>query len=259
MLGIRAVWRYGRTWVTSPAAHLLISGMRTDRIVAYPRSGSTWLRTMIVNVLDPSAQSNPDIFNRVIPAVSLTRLPLVWGRPKPRLLMTHGLYFGGHKKTLYVIRDGRDSIMSFFRFTTTRVGTDIEFSKWLDFYLKGYYGPRWDQHVKSWLTCGREELGSALMLVRYEEMRSDAASVLRRVCDYVGIGYSDESINYAVKMSGVEIMRGWERKTVGEIANKNASFYRGGNREWESVPSREDKEKILAVSDEMMCLAGYQL
>ena len=36
-------------------------------IASFPRSGSTWLRTMICNVLVPDANSNPDIFNARIP------------------------------------------------------------------------------------------------------------------------------------------------------------------------------------------------
>lgn len=259
MSAVKVMFEHGRSWVTGPVAHLLTSGVDADHIIAYPRSGSTWLRTMIVNVLEPSAQSNPDIFNKLIPGVTLSRLPLVWRRPRPNLLMSHAMYFGGRKKTVYVIRDGRDSVLSLFRYTTTRMGTEVSFSKWLDYYLRGYFGPRWDQHVRSWLTYGKARIGEDFLLVRYEDMRSDTSSVLERVCGHLGIATRDDRIENAVDMARVEVMRKWERKTFGEIKDANASFYRGGNREWESIPSDEDKSKMLNVSGEALALAGYEI
>lgn len=259
MSAVKVMLEHGRSWVTGPLAHMLTAGVDADHIIAYPRSGSTWLRTMIVNVLEPSAQSNPDVFNKAIPGVTLSRLPLVWRRPRPNILMSHALYLGGHKKTVYVIRDGRDSVLSLFRYTTTRVGVEGNFSKWLGYYLQGYYGPRWDQHVRSWLTKGRARIGRNFMLIRYEDMRTDTAGVLEKVCSFLGITATSEGIENAVKMADVGVMRRWEKEILGELRDSNASFYRGGNREWDLLPSDEDKLKILSISREALALAGYQI
>lgn len=62
-----------RNKISLPIGHASIGKRDDDQYLAsFPRSGSTWLRTMLVDIMDPEAKSNPDVFNARIPGVSLT-------------------------------------------------------------------------------------------------------------------------------------------------------------------------------------------
>lgn len=253
------LFRNGRGRITSPVAHLLISPLSAQFIVSYPRSGSTWMRTMLVNVLDPNSKSDPAVFNRVIPGCTLTRLWDVYHAPSPRILSTHSTYRRNIKRAVYIARNGRDSILSLFRYTTVRVGLNMEFSKWFALYMKGCYGPRWDQHVVSWLTKGRKKLGKDMLVVRYEDCCAHPHDVLSNVCDFLGVRHTQSDIQRAIELSSIKNMRKWERKYVGEIKDENASFYRGKkiNDEWNNLLTEEQRNKFLTVSGEALRLGGY--
>jgi hypothetical protein len=214
---------------------------------------------MLVNILDPNSKSDPAVFNRVIPGCTLTRLWHLYRAPTPRILSTHSTYRNNIKRAVYIIRNGQDSMLSLFRYTTIRVGLDMEFNKWFVLYMKGFYGPRWDQHVTSWFYKGHSKLGKNMLIVRYEDCCANPHYVLNKVCDFLGVVYTPSDLHRAVELSSIDNMRKWERKYVGEIKDENASFYRGKkiNDEWNNLLTEEQRNKCLSVFSEALRLGGY--
>lgn len=115
-------------------------------IVAHPRSGSTWLRTMIANIISPVANSNPVIFNKMISGVSIRNALAVNRLSSPRILTSHISYLPGLPKVIYVVRDGRDAIVSYYHYDVHRK------TFFIDRYYQGAYRHIWHQHVESLLT-----------------------------------------------------------------------------------------------------------
>lgn len=251
--------KHNRTRITSPLAHFLVSPLKGKFIASYPRSGSTWMRTMLTNVIVPDANSNPEIFNRVIPGTTLTRLWLAYNAPSPYILSTHSVYRNSIKRVVYILRDGRDSMLSMYRYTTVRVGWDITFDKWFTFYMKGYYAQRWDQHVISWLGKGHEKLKENMLVVRYEDCCADPHAELEKACEFFRIKFTSGDIDRAVELSSIDKMKKWERKLLGPINDENASFYRGNrkNDEWETLMSEKQRNQFLRSSSDALGLGGY--
>ena len=250
--------RYGRGHVTLPITHLIISPLSAQYIAAYPRSGCTWLRTMLVNILSPLSNSDPHIFNQVIPGCSLTRLRKIFYAPTPRILSTHSIYRSNIKRAIYIVRDGRDSIASLYRYTTIRAGFEISFDRWFSYYMKGFFGPRWDQHVESWCGKGKKLMGENFHLMRYEDCCKNPHAELEEICEFLNISYTMEDINRAVIASSLENMRIWEQRYVGKISDKDASFYRGRlSNEWEELLSNSQKKTFLSVSESALRLGEY--
>jgi len=214
---------------------------------------------MITNVIDENANSNPDVFNRMIPGTTLTRLWLAYHTPKPHLLSTHSIYRRNIKRVVYVLRDGRDSVLSLFRYTTIREGIDMDFSQWFSFYKKGWYGPRWDQHVESWLVRGRDRLGENMLIVPYEHLCADSHGNLKKVCDFLKINYEANDIDRAVKLSSLDNMRKWEQKILGPVTDENASFYRGKKKAPERMTllNEQQRNEIMRLSEKALRLGDY--
>lgn len=251
--------KHNRGRITSPLAHILVYPLKSSFIASYPRSGSTWLRTMLTNVMDPNAHSNPNIFNRMIPGTTLARLWLAYHAPVPHILSTHSVYRRNIKRVVYVLRDGRDSMLSLYRYTTIRDGVKMDFNQWFSCYIKGWYGPRWDQHVESWLSKGRNRLRENILIIRYEDCCIDPHNVLSKVCNYLGIKFKLSDINRAVELSSIHNMKCWERKLNGRINDENASFYRGRKiaLEWMSMLNDRQRDEFMRISKYSLRLGGY--
>ena len=253
--------KHGRSHITLPLAHMLL-GSHTDSafIVAYPRSGSTWLRTMLCNILIPEAQGDPRIFNVVIPGVSLRRLPLVRRAREAgyRFVHSHTTYRRGFSKVLYLVRDGRDALVSQYHYNTTRNGKEMNFPIWFELYRLGLYGKRWHNHVESWLVQGKSELGSDMLTIRFEDLKQDTLAVMQKVTDFLDIIAPREMIEQAIRDASIEKSRYWEKKLVGQPKTDNASFYRGGrSKQWKDYFGEKELNQFMDMSERTLRLAGY--
>lgn len=250
--------RLNQPWSYRVRAALLDARADDQFIAAFPRSGSTWLRTMLTDVLVPGAEGNPDVFNHRIPGMTFRNMRDLRARPSPRLLMTHSPWIPALGRVVYVVRDGRSSVVSLYHYTTTRLGRHRPFEDFFEGYLAGEHGVPWHQHVEGWMGDGARRLGNDLQIVRYEEMRRDPVAVLADVLAFLGIQADPDLAEYAAQRANLKNARQIELSRRGHIATEDASFYRGGGNHDESSPLRG---ALLAqfeiMSRRALSLAGY--
>lgn len=111
-----------------PIVHSLLDSRKTDQfLISYPRSGSTWLRTVLGGILDPVSGFEPEVFNRSLLGVRARTLPALWAQESPRIIHSHTCFRRGLGKVVYIVRDGRDSLISFYHYLTTRNGLNVSF------------------------------------------------------------------------------------------------------------------------------------
>lgn len=176
-------------------------------VASYPRSGSTWLRFLLYEILS-GREARFDTINFTIPSVGeqskAPRLLPTGGR----LLQTHESYRREYRKAIYIVRDARDVVLSEFAF---QIGQGIfigNFDMFLDGFLKGKvngYGS-WKQHVTSWLNA-IDQNSVANVLVKYEDMRSDPLSALQTIISFLGEQPDRAKIQSAIDHNSLEAMR----------------------------------------------------
>lgn len=227
-------------------------------IAAFPRSGSTWLRTMLAAVKWPDEELVPLLYNTRMPAVSIRNVSLIRKVESPRLIMTHGLWTPEMKRAIYVVRDGRDALVSFYHYKTTRAGVEMPFDEFLKGYANGRYGKRWEQNVQSWLGEARHRLGENLHIVHFEKLKSDTKKTLEGVCHFADIPVTDEMLERAAKLSSIESMKAIEQRESGKDLAPDASFYRGGRTgQWQDYLVGEELMLFSEKTKVGMNLAGY--
>jgi hypothetical protein len=248
-----------RNNLSLPIAHALIGRRPDDQfLVSYPRSGSTWLRTILVNILVQYANSDPEIFNKIIPGVSITRVPQLRRNPSPRIVHSHTYYRSDIRRVVYSVRDGRDVLISFYHYLTTRKGRGQQFPQWFDDYCAGCYGHRWDENVVSWMGKGRQLLGDQMLVLRFEEMKSDPVSCITRVCSHLSLPSTPDIIERAIESASLEKARVIEKKRLGDTGSENASFYRGGHAgQWSDYLTDSKLDRFMELSEQAMRLAQY--
>lgn len=185
-------------------------------LVSYPRSGSTWLRFMLANlVVNPSVDISfanietyiPDIY--VATAADLEQCEL------PRLIKSHESFNPQYRRTVYIMRDPRDVAASYLAYLRKMRYIPDSYSP--EMFVRQFIAGEldtfgtWKQNVESWLAARKDD--PDFLAVRYEDIRSDPQSQLTRIADFVGLQSNEQQICNAVAASDISIMRELERST----------------------------------------------
>lgn len=248
------------TRVNRRVGHLLVRDRADDRyIYSYPRSGSTWLRTILGNLVDPTLDVDPERRRRLMPGVSVRNARLINALESPRLIKSHGRYMGPVPRAVYLVRDGRDVIVSMYHKRITRPGHGdrVDFSEFCRRYFRGDLGERWDQSVTSWLERGTAEMRDSLKVLRFEDLKGDPRNRVAEVSEFLGIAAQPESIAAAIETASLDRLRATERSRLGELA-PDRSIYRGGKvGQWREMLTGELYDRFMALSGATLTAAGY--
>jgi hypothetical protein len=229
-------------------------------IAAYPKSGSTWLRFMLTELLtgiDPEWRR----VNATIPYVGgHRRAPRVLEHGG-RLLLSHDRAAGPCRRIVYLARDVRDVVMSEYRWVV-RGGAQTPFPQFLDAFASGrtdLFGS-WGAHVRYWLDSEQARRGD-LYVVRYEDLRLDPILGLRGVLEHLGLRRSDEQIIRAVEDNSLERMRAKEGRASPSDVKSHATgepfVGRGGVGSWRSTLGPDALELLDRLAREDLVRLGY--
>lgn len=194
-------------------------------IVGFPKSGNTWMQNLIAGVLfGIDTTLLPDKLTQVI-------IPNQHGEKYYKRLLdftcfkSHQLPNPNYKKVIYIIRDGRDAISSYYNMNQA----DGKSFSLRDMIIdgKGIFPSKWHEHVKAWQD---NPFGSKILWIRYEDLHNDCLSEMKRVCDFLEIERDDQTIMRSIrgnsfkKMQQKEKTFGWDNKNW----NPDAKFIRQG-------------------------------
>lgn len=248
------------TRVNRRVGHLLVRDRADDRyIFSYPRSGSTWLRTILGNLVDPTLDVDPERRRRLMPGVSVRNARLINALESPRLIKSHGRYMSPVPRAVYLVRDGRDVIVSMYHKRITRPGHGdrVDFAEFCRRYFRGDLGERWDSSVTSWLDRGAAEMQGSLKVLRFEDLKADVPGRVAEITAFLGIAADSGSIAAAIETASLERLRATERERLGELA-PDRSIYRGGKvGQWREMLTGELYQRFMALSGATLTAAGY--
>lgn len=183
-------------------------------LVSYPKSGNTWTRFLIGNLI---AQDEPVEFKNVeqkIPIIKTLdyRLRRV---ARPRILKSHCFFDPLYPKVILIVRDPRDVAVSFYHFGKKigKISQDCSIEKFVELFIAGrkidQHGS-WGENVGSWI--GAREGSPGFMMARYEDLQADTASVLKRIGTFLGLDSTPEKLALAVERSSADRMRKLEKE-----------------------------------------------
>src|SRR5437868_706130 len=85
-------------------------------LVSYPRSGNTWTRFLIANLVHPGGKVSFANIEKLIPDTSSQSNKTLKSTPRPRIIKTHEYFDHRYPKTIYIVRDPRDVALSYYDF-----------------------------------------------------------------------------------------------------------------------------------------------
>jgi hypothetical protein len=180
-------------------------------LASYPRSGSTWLRFTLFEILTGESSSF-DKVNAALRGIS----DYSYGRPVlpggGRFIGTHESYRKEYPKTVYLVRDARDVALSEFAFEKNLGIGRASMEEYLrDMLLRGKRHGSWPNHVNSWLSSPLAQSGQ-LLLVRYEDLRKNSEDVLDEILNFLGVKVRAEAVRNAIANNTVQRMQEKEDK-----------------------------------------------
>ncbi len=237
---------------------------RTDVLFAsYPRSGSTWLRFLLFELLT-SKSAEFEVVDDVLPELGAHRGAAPVFANGGRLVHTHEkITLPPQCRCIYMIRDPRSVVLSEYKFNQRRGINTWSLSEFVETFLAGRASPHgsWAGHVEHWMR--RSNGGDApFTLVRYEDLRADPERALGRLIHDIGLVPDANQIASAVHNNTVAEMRKKEDRAsndfFGEAVDQRIRFVQSGSVDrWRSeLPS----QLAAAVAERMshaMDMGGY--
>lgn len=182
-------------------------------IVSYPRSGSTWLRFLIGNLIQRDRAVSFHEIERVIPDIHVNSRRYINGIPRPRLLKSHEYFDPRYRKVVYLVRDPRDVALSYYRYyRKLRVIPDgYPMNLYIASFLSGEMQSwgSWGENVGSWI--GARGQVPDFILIRYEDLLIRTKDQLSKVTEFLNIPCNDDDLNRTVELSSAERMRDLEK------------------------------------------------
>lgn len=236
-------------------------------VVSYPRSGNTWARFLIANLLHPETTVTFANIEALIPDTSSISSRALKRMPRPRLIKSHHYFDHRYNRVIYIVRDPRDVALSEYHFHRKSKTIDDAYpiERYVDDFVNGRlvsvdYGT-WGEHVASWTsTRGRNE---NFLLLRFEDLLQDTHREMRHVARFLGIESSEKQIEHAVANSSADRMRKLEKQhqdqwVVTKKHRKDIPFVRSakaGN--WETNLPPGSVQQIETAWGELMSSLGY--
>src|ERR1700691_1065530 len=160
-------------------------------VVSYPRSGNTWTRFLIANLMYPRENVSFANIERLIPDTSSQSNRALKRTPRPRIIKTHEYFDHRYPKTIYIVRDPRDVALSYYDFQRKyrQIEDDYPLDRYVDDFVSGRlisadWGT-WAENVASWVYTRSH--GKDFLLLHYEDMIKDTASELLRIAVFLGM------------------------------------------------------------------------
>jgi len=195
-------------------------------VVSYPRSGNTWTRFLIANLVHPDKDVSFANIEQLIPDTSSQSNRALKATPRPRIIKTHEYFDHRYPKIVYIVRDPRDVALSYYDFQRKYMQIDDEYP--LDQYVDDFVSGKltsigwgtWGENVASWIyTRGNRK---NFLLLRYEDMMKDTNRELARLSEFLDIPADASRLRRAIERSSADRMRALEKLQEDNwVATKN--------------------------------------
>ncbi|MFC3098043.1 sulfotransferase domain-containing protein [Alteraurantiacibacter palmitatis] len=250
-----------------------------DRFLfSWPRSGNTWLRHIVYHATMRGEVSGFAALENASPTIDALefRKRLAWMKPLPgglRFFKSHLPYseYFLKGKVVYIVRDGRDSTISYYDYFRHIHRYQGSFDDFLTKTLAGRvrYGS-WAHNAGSWVAHRGHP---NLLLIRFEDMRADPVGTAAQIFAFCGLELSAEQVEAAVADSSLDKVH----QTFRTFRSARKTQFSGGvnsadeadevqpagekpaPRGWRNVFTPEQNRRFVAKAGPLLEQLGYDL
>jgi len=238
-------------------------------VVSYARSGNLWTRFMVATLLHPETEIRLANIERFVPDASNQSNRALKRTPRPRVIKTHNYFDHRYKKIIYVVRDPRDVMLSYYHFQRKydQIDDSYPLERYVDNFINGTLGSEewgtWYENVSSWIMTRHKDPN--FLFLRYEDMIENTLRELTRMAVFLGVDSSPARLNEVIALGSADRLRNLEKEDANVwIGTRNRRqdipmirvATSGG---WRTALPKECVVKIEAAWGDLMSALGYEL
>src|SRR5579872_3039554 len=211
-------------------------------LVSFPKSGNTWTRFLVANLVFPDQNADFGNIHELIPDPGATTKRHFDRMPRPRIIKSHECFDPRYPRVIYIVRDPRDVVVSQYHYhrKCKRIDDDYPMAKFVGRFIAGETCPHgsWGENVATWLTTRQHD--PRFLLLRYEDMISDTPRELAKIASFLNLSATPERLSQAIERSSADKMRQLEKSQsdmcgLTKDTRKDLSFVRAaGSGGWKS-------------------------
>lgn len=257
-----------RRHLSSASAGRRVSVSDSDVFVtSYPKSGNTWVRFLIANMLHPDGTTDFFNINQRVPDIYTLPDHKLLEIKSPRYLKSHEYFDPRYPQVLYIVRDVRSVVVSYYNHLQL-IGSIAEDESIDDFvcrFLDGKvnrYGS-WKENVLSWVRV-RDKDDSRFMLVRYEDLKENCVAEIESIAAFLKVEKTQEELQAIADLSSFSRMKTLEKSGIDKKMlskkhrNAKSGFVRsGGTSDWKQALSSESLDRITRDCGDLLGELGY--
>ncbi|MFV0345655.1 MAG: sulfotransferase domain-containing protein [Bacteroidales bacterium] len=167
-------------------------------LVSYPKSGGTWLRFLLANLLTNNiTYSN---IEKIVPSIYTQRDSILTKMSGRRFLKSSECFDPRYRYVLYVVRDPRCVVLAHYGklIKDGVIAQDYPLSDFVKHFISDgacSFGT-WGEHVESWYHL-RKSTDKQFLLIRYEDLVESTKHVLSKLCAFLNIEYNNDLLEKA--------------------------------------------------------------
>lgn len=214
------------------------------------------MRFLLANLIRYDSRTPVD-FHSVQDVIPDLEIPERWGQIRAmsgrRILKTHVVPLRGTRarRAIYVVRDGRDAVTSYYHYLLSNGGFAGDFEAFMRW--RPPYG-FWEEHVQRWLDLSRRH---DVLWLRYEDMKSNPAVELRRAAAFLEIEVPPCAIEWAVDNASADQMRSVEEARGRPHSDGFAFVRKAVSGDWRTHFTHDLLRDFQARAGDVMRSVGY--
>lgn len=237
-------------------------------LVSYPRSGNTWMRVLVSEILYGKSGNSiadlqyyvPDLHNPITVIKPLNSNFRVFKSHFQNCHLSETGDSNRYRNVIYIVRDPRDVALSYYRYLLNFGVEKCSFDDFLIDWLNGRIWPcSWQEHVNSWTNL-RDDSTLNICVLRYEDLLSNPQKELLKVCDFVGILANHDRIENAILNASVEKMKSKAKKQMPKNEQSDTQVFIGkaSSLQWKDNITDEQNELISSYCSQTMKRYKYK-
>lgn len=204
--------------VNSQGGSLFLPRNRRDDdifLVSFPRSGNTWFSFILANIIVEKLNLDMDVnlFNihGFIPDIHQgTDIPVDMGFfPFKRIIKSHAGFHPDYKNVIYILRDPRSVMLSYYRFTTGLGQFAGDISEFIRDKNLGI--DAWAGHIQGWLAGIIP--GTRFRIYKYEDFIEKPKESIGELAKLIGARCTEEILHKIIEKSSIDEMQRLETGT----------------------------------------------
>lgn len=229
-------------------------------IVSYPKSGNTWIRFVLAYMLTHNKEKlSFGEVEKIVPDVYVSK-DLIDDMESPRFIKTHDALFPYYPKSIYIVRDYRDVLVSFYQYKIALKEFEGTFSSFIrSNELNEPFGS-WVTHVTKALKFSKQN-PSRILFLKYEDLKNNFEQTLSLLSEFT---HSQNSETNKIKeLTEFKELKQTENERSSEFMKRSGrNFFREGRTEsWKEFITNDDLKFIYEDSELVSLLRqlNYQM